>query len=213
MSYNDTVRCRVKICGITNLTDAQEAVRLGADALGFVFWKKSPRYICPAEAEKIIKSLSAFVACVGVFVDEKVSRVNRIAKHCQLNCLQLHGQEPSHYCKRFSGLKVIKAFRIKDEKSLEPIAQYDGVHAYLLDTFIEGRPGGTGRSFDWKLATKVKKLGRPIILSGGLNPDNVIEAILKVRPYAVDASTSLERSPGKKDYQLMREFIIKVKQA
>lgn len=199
---------KVKICGITNKEDALLAVDLGADALGFIF-APSPRRITPQKAKEIIDILPPFVDRVGVFVNEEISRVKDIAQFCSLTTLQFHGDESSRYCTQFSQ-KVIKSFSIKEE--IPPnIFEYK-VDAYLLDTFCEGKRGGTGKIFNWEVALKIKKLGFPLILSGGLNPDNVKDAIRKVRPYAVDVGSGVEDHPGKKSREKLREFIQKAKE-
>lgn len=195
---------RVKICGLTNLEDALAAVELGANALGFVF-AKSPRRISPESAAKIVRSLPPILTCVGLFVDESPETVRKTAEECQLSALQFHGNESPDYCRQFM-IKAIKAFRLRDENSLKAIPHYQ-VDAYLLDTYVEGTPGGTGESFNWDLALQAKKFARPIILAGGLTPDNVAEAIRKVRPYGVDVSTGIEAEPGRKDYKKVKEFI------
>ena len=194
---------KIKICGITNKEDAFLATDLGADALGFVF-APSPRKIAPVEAKKIIKSLPPFIDRVGVFVNEEPSRVREILNFCCLTTLQFHGDESPSYCQGFP-CKIIKSFPIKD-KVPDSILNYS-VDAYLLDTFCQDKRGGTGRVFDWELAKQVKKFGLPLILSGGLTPENVSEAIRKVRPYAVDAASGLEETPGKKSKKKLKEFI------
>ncbi|MCD5390881.1 phosphoribosylanthranilate isomerase [candidate division NPL-UPA2 bacterium] len=206
---------RIKICGITNLEDALRAVELRADAIGFVF-AESPRRIDSQEAARIIRSLPPFVTVVGLFVDEGAEKVREIMEYCRLDALQFHGNESPEYCKQFSRpvrgkslsgfIRTIKAFRIKDEETLKSIPAYQ-VDAYLLDAYVEGAAGGTGKSFNWDLAVEAKKIGRPIILAGGLGPDNVAEAIRKVRPYGVDVSSQIERTPGKKDHEKMRAFM------
>lgn len=195
---------RVKICGITNLEDALKASELGADALGFIFYKKSPRSISPRTAGLIIRELPPFVVPVGVFVDEEPGKVLSIAAETGISTVQLHGSESPEYCERL-GLKVIKAIRIKERSDIMRLRAYN-VSAYLLDTFREGVPGGTGETFDWDIAIEAKALGR-VILSGGLNPENVREAISKVEPYAVDASSGLEEKPGKKDHLKLTKFM------
>ncbi len=212
---------RVKICGITNLEDALRAVELGADAIGFVF-AESPRRIDSQEAARIIRSLPPFVTIVGLFVDEPAEMVREIMEDCRLDALQFHGNESPEYCQQFSGpvrdkslstsRRTIKVFRVKDEGSLKTIPSYE-VDAYLLDAYVEGAAGGTGKSFNWDLAIEAKKIGRPIVLAGGLGPDNVAQAIRKVRPYGVDVSSQIERAPGKKDHQKMRRFVQAVRQA
>jgi phosphoribosylanthranilate isomerase len=193
---------RIKICGITNLEDAMAAVQCGADALGFVF-AESPRRIEPKKAKEIISRVPPFINTVGVFVDEPADRVWEIALTCRLDALQFHGHESPEYCRGFDK-RVIKAFRVKDRTIVEAIVRYD-VDAVLLDS---SGGGGTGRSFDWDL---VRGIEGHIILAGGLTPDNVGEAIEKVRPYAVDVSTGVENHPGKKDRRKIEEFIRNVR--
>src|SRR5262245_36721799 len=147
---------RVKICGITNLTDAQGAVEAGADALGFIFYPQSPRYIAPAGAAAIVRALPPFISKVGLFVDASQTDIRQIATNCGLDALQLHGDEPPEFCRSLvSGLKVIKAFRIRDAKSLDILPSYD-TDAWLLDSFVAGVPGGTGQSFNWALAMEAR---------------------------------------------------------
>jgi len=204
---------KVKICGITNLGDAMWAVNLGTDMLGFIFFKDSPRKISQQKAREITAQLPAFVKKVGVFVNEDPKVVEKIAKACGFDILQFHGEETQEYCNAFAGnYEVIKALRVKDEPGLSVIQNYD-VNYILLDTFIEDVQGGTGRTFNWDLAVKAKSFNRPIILSGGLSIDNVTEAIKKVQPFAVDVASSIERMPGKKDYEAMKEFIAKARRA
>ena len=201
---------RVKICGITNVKDALFAVKLGADALGFVFYKKSPRYIKPAVAKKIISKIPAFINTVGVFVNEKESVVKKIASYCDLDVLQFHGDETSSYCKRFKGYKIIKAFRVKDDIDISRVYKYK-VDAYLLDNYKSGIPGGTGKTFNWDLIKKIKPLRKAIIISGGLTHKNVRKVIKLASPYAVDASSLLERRVGRKDSKLMEAFFRSLK--
>ena len=195
---------RVKICGITNADDALLAAECGADALGFVFWKESPRYVEPGEAGRIIGKLPPLITPVGVFVDESLERVNEIACGARLGAIQLHGSETPEYCSRVNAA-VVKTFRIKEGMDINPMGGYR-VSAYLLDTFRAGTPGGTGITFNWDIALEAKKFGR-IILSGGLNPENVKEAVLRVNPYAVDVSSGVELRPGKKDPDKISGFI------
>jgi len=196
---------KIKICGITNLADAQLAVELGADALGFVFYHKSTRYIKVPDAANICNRLPPFVTKVGVFVDELEYEIEKALNDCLLTALQFHGEEPPGFCSKFAA-KSIKAISVRDEKSLHAAAEYD-VDALLLDTYTENERGGTGKTFDWSLAVKAKEIGPPIILSGGLTTVNVQDAIRKVRPYAVDVSSGVEREPGKKDSEKLRRFI------
>ncbi len=202
----------IKICGITNIEDARKSIELGADALGFVFYEKSPRKITKEKAREIITSIQdpeSSIQPVGLFVDELEEKVNEIASYCNFNILQFHGDETPDYCKKFPQ-KIIKAFRIRDKESLVDIPKYE-VDYYLLDAYSEELPGGTGRTFNWDLAKEAKEFGKPIILSGGLNPENIIEALKKVSPFGVDVSSGVEASPGKKDLTKLEEFIAKVK--
>jgi phosphoribosylanthranilate isomerase len=196
---------RIKICGITNLDDALLAAALGADALGFILYAKSPRYVDPEVARQIIGQLPPFVAAVGVFVDEAATVVQEVAARAGLDWIQLHGQESPEYC-RSLGRKVIKAFRVQDEGSLRRLADYGGAaQALLLDTYKKGQVGGTGEIFDWHLARKAKNYG-PIILAGGLTAENVAQAIAAAGPAAVDAASGTEAAPGKKDPAKLRAF-------
>lgn len=207
---------KIKICGLTNDKDALWATNLGADYLGFNFYKGSARKISPELAKKIITSLPPFVSSVGVFVNEEIKTVLKIVKKCNLSLVQLHREETPEYCEKLKveSLKlkvgIIKAVRIKDEKSLEIIPQYlDKVDYFLLDTYVEGVEGGTGETFNWNLAVKAKELvgSKPIFLAGGLTAENVQEAIRKIQPYAVDVASSVERLPRRKDYEKMKNFI------
>ena len=199
-------KVRVKICGLTRLEDALLAVSLGAHALGLIFFKKSPRYVSPEAARNIIQSLPPFVQTVGVFVNERAEVIREIAQFCSLNLIQLHGDESPDFCVEL-GLPCIKAFRIKGEESLKRLSSYKGkVKAWLLDTYKKGLPGGTGKTFNWDLAIKAKTYGVPIILAGGLWPDNIEAAIKTVQPYAVDVNSGVEVSPGVKDKKLMERL-------
>jgi len=195
---------RIKICGITNIEDALLVSKLGADALGFVF-ADSPRKIDVETVEEINSALPPLISRVGVFVNEKAETVKAIASRCRLDILQFHGSEPPAYCANFSQ-RVVKAFRVKDFCDLNTLNEYD-VDAFLLDAFVEGKLGGTGKGFNWEIAKKAKDFGKPIILSGGLNPKNVVEAVNFVQPYAVDVSSGVEERPGKKDPNKIRAFI------
>lgn len=195
---------KVKICGITSLEDARAAVDAGADALGFVFYDKSPRNINPDVAARIIAKLPPFVQTVGLFVNEEPEKVNWTADYCGIDVVQLHGDETPEECLEINR-RVIKAFRIKDIVSIEPMGKYQ-VSGYLLDAWSPDHFGGTGKSFNWEMARAARQYGR-IILAGGLSPENVTEAVTVVQPYAVDVSSGLESAPGKKDLNRMREFI------
>jgi phosphoribosylanthranilate isomerase len=197
---------RVKICGITNLMDAMSSVGAGCDAIGFVFYKKSPRYIAPEKARKIVRELPKQVIKVGVFVNSKEKEIKDIAKSCSLDILQFHGSESSEFCNKFKDYKIIKAFRVKNSVDLKEISKYK-VFAYLFDTFVKSRAGGTGREFDWKLVRHLDSLKRPIFLSGGLTAKNVKQALNIVKPRWVDVSSSVEVSLGKKDNKKIIKFI------
>ncbi len=196
---------RVKICGITRAEDADCAVEAGAHAFGFVFYEKSPRFVFLKTAANICASLPPFVSKVGVFVNELEYTIEKIVAECGLDTLQFHGDEPPGFCQKFLP-KTIKAFRLRSRDDLRALSDYD-VDAWLLDAYSEEALGGTGKSFDWNLAVEAKKMGRPIILSGGLTPDNVTEAICKVRPFGVDVSSGVEKSPGQKDPAKIRAFM------
>lgn len=203
---------KVKICGITSFEDALYAVEAGADAIGFIFWEKSPRYIEPTEALRIIKSLPPFVLTVGVFVNAPFDELRSIIVKTNIDCVQLHGDESPRMCQSVcesTRKRVIKAFRIRERLDLDRLYGYK-VDAHLLDTYREGVPGGTGETFDWDLAVEAKK-ERRIILSGGLNPENISKAIKLVRPYAVDVSSGVESRPGKKDPEKINRFMEQVR--
>ena len=210
MKIDDSMTVRIKICGITRSEDALAAADLGTDAIGFVF-APSPRRVSPDKAREIVMALPPLVQTVGVFVDEDPEKVLSIAALCRLDMLQFHGKESPDYCRRF-GQRVIKAMRVHGPDSLKGCSEYaGGVDAFLLDTYVRGQQGGTGRTFDWDLALDAKRFGR-IILAGGLNPDNVTAAIAAVNPYAVDTSSGLEQEPGIKDHEKMARFIQIVRQ-
>ena len=196
---------KVKICGITNKTDALAAAEFGADALGFVFYGKSPRYIEPERAREIISQLGPFVIPVGVFVNEEREKVEEIIAASGIGAVQLHGEESPAYCASFRGVKVIKAFRVSNEFDPERLSHY-AVDACLLDAYRKDAYGGTGETFSWEIARRAKAVGR-IILAGGLTPENVAQAIREVAPYAVDVSSGVERSPGVKDREQVRTFL------
>ncbi len=199
---------KIKVCGITNSDDAHAAVELGADALGFIFVPDTPRYVEPQIVERIISELPPFITTVGVFADAPSEIVSETIQLCGLNVAQLHGSETPDYCNTIATrcrVPVIKAFRIKDRHSLSPIPEYK-VSAYLLDTYVKGKKGGTGEIFNWDLAKEAKEYGR-IIIAGGLTPENVAQAIRHVEPYAVDVGSGVESSPGKKDHSKVRAFI------
>jgi phosphoribosylanthranilate isomerase len=196
---------RVKICGITNPDDALMAIDAGADALGFMFYEPSPRKLSLTAAANITRQLPPFVTKVGVFVNAGEGFIQQAIAACGLDRVQLHGDESPEFCRKFS-VPVIKAFRVRDADSLNVLPRYDTA-AWLLDSYVSDKHGGTGATFNWELAMAAKKFGRPIILAGGLTPENVGEAIRQVRPYAVDVSSGVESAPGKKDFGKVRAFI------
>jgi len=204
---------RVKICGITNARDARVACDLGADLLGFNFYEKSPRVIAPAEAWGIRRKLPTDVQAVGGFVDWKPTVVVALAKALQLSAVQLHGDEcPRHasFCAKTA--PVIKAFRVGADFSLAELGKFRSVSQFLLDAARAGQYGGTGHTTDWDLARRAA-LQRPIILAGGLTPENVAKAIRVVRPCAVDVASGVESKLGRKDHGKMREFFCEVERA
>ncbi len=205
------MRLRIKICGITNVADAMAAVDAGADALGFMFYERSKRYVTPDAVAEIVEQLPPFVMRVGVFVDPPEETVNETTSTCGITALQFHGSESPEFCGQF-GLPVIKAFRITDKNSLEALPRYQ-TSAWLLDSDVPGQFGGTGTKFDWSLAQRATSLGRPVILAGGLTPENVAAAVREVRPYGVDVSSGVELAPGRKDAQRMKAFIRAAREA
>jgi phosphoribosylanthranilate isomerase len=201
----------VKICGITNPPDALAAAEFGADALGFIFYKSSPRNVSLEDAAGIVQSLPPHIVKVGVFVDAPEEEVRKAIAACGLNLLQFHGNESPEYCVQF-GLMSMKAFRIKDAASLEDLPRYP-TDAWLLDSYVADKAGGTGEKFNWELAREAGTLGKPIFLAGGLNPANVADAVRVAQPYAVDVSSGVEAFPGKKDLEKVKAFIAAAKPA
>jgi len=199
---------KIKICGITNLDDALAATTLGADALGFNFFKKSPRYIEPEDAVEIISQLPPIIMPVGIFVNEREEKIREILTLTCIQTIQLHGDESPEFCQRF-GARVIKAFQVKDKESIKHMAHYH-VGAFLLDSYRDGQRGGTGTTFDWHLAVVAKTFGR-VILAGGLTPENVAEAVKLVQPYGVDVAGGVEREKGIKDHAMLKKFITEVR--
>ena len=207
MKDRDT-QVKVKICGMTNLKDVKVAVDGGVDAVGFIFYKKSPRSVTMQAVREIVLELPPFVDSVGVFVNETAEQINKIADHCKLDRVQLHGDESPAFCKKIRR-RVIKAIRVKDIQSLKKLSDYP-VSSFLLDTFSEDQYGGTGEVFDWNLAFPAKRYG-PIILAGGLTPINVHQAIQRIQPYGVDVCSGVESQPGIKDHKKMKAFLKNVK--
>jgi len=196
---------RIKICGITRYEDAKVAASIGADAVGFIFYAKSPRCITPEDAAHIIKQLPPFVSRVGVFVDEDIDRVIAVARATGIDTVQLHGTESPRYCTKLP-LPVIKAFSIDSSTDLTLLEQYR-VAGFLLDTWAAGRRGGTGRTFDWSIARSACIKYSRVILAGGLNPTNLEEALETVQPYGIDINSGVEIKPGIKNPRKMRDAV------
>lgn len=204
-------RVKVKICGIRTPEEAQAAVDLGADALGFNLWEKSPRFISVDEVRRIVQDLPPFVTSVGVFVNESPESIRSIMAVTGLQVVQLHGDEGPSILELLEGLAIIKAFRIDGQFDVEQMKSCKA-SAILLDSRVTGEYGGTGQRFDWRLAVEAKAAAR-IILAGGLKQDNIVEAIHFVNPYAVDVCSGVESEPGQKDIVKMREFMAAVDRA
>ncbi len=198
----------VKICGITNLEDAQHAIRCKADAVGFIFFEESPRFISHYRAAEIVKRLPDHISKIGVFVNAAPKFIHEVVSRVNLSAVQLYGHEGPDDLVSYE-TSVIKAVRVRPDFDVETLRNYI-VDAFLLDTHHEGIFGGTGKTFDWNVAVKAKEYGR-VILSGGLTPDNIEDAVRFVQPYGVDVSSGVEASPGKKDPDKVREFIIRAK--
>jgi phosphoribosylanthranilate isomerase len=208
MADGDSVSLKVKICGITNVEDALAAVKAGADAVGFVFHKESPRRVTSDVVKRIVAQLPPFVLPVGVFVNEDIKIVRDLMDDCGLALAQLHGDEAAAYCDLL-GRPVLKAIRLKDRGSLLSLAEYTGrsrVRGFVLDAFSAVSYGGTGQVTDWSLAAEAARTV-PVVLAGGLTPANVAEAVQKVKPYGVDVSSGVESRPGRKDHEKIRAFI------
>ena len=201
---------KVKICGITNLEDAIYAAEHGADALGFIFYKKSPRYVTPQKAKEIIDQLPKRLKKVGVFVNSREATIRKIARDLRLDMLQFHGSESEGFCNRFNGFKIIKAFRIKNQIALVDLSRYN-VWAFLFDSFCKSKFGGTGKSFNWQILKGLRGIKQTIFLSGGLNSQNIKLALKSFCGDWVDACSSLEQYPGKKNLPKVKKFISSVK--
>lgn len=204
---------KVKICGITNLKDARQAIDAGATFIGFNFYKRSPRYLSPSAAKRIIQRLPKKVKAVGVFVNETEDKMLTIARHIRLSHVQLHGEEsPETVARLQRQLPVIKAIRVRKSFSTSELVCYKSVSAFLLDGFDRRRRGGSGKSFRWNIARHAKRAGH-IFLAGGLSPANVGDAIRSARPYAVDVCSGVEAKPGKKDPVAVSNFMRAVRAA
>ena len=204
--------CKIKICGITNPIDALHAIDSGADALGFVFYKKSPRNVSPNIVKSIVANLPPFVLPIGVFVNEEATAVRNIMDDCGLALAQIHGDETADYCEAL-GRPVLRGIRLRDRNTFMAMAEYKGrarVRGFVLDAFSDTGYGGTGKTADWTLAKEAAQ-SFSFLLAGGLTPDNVQEAIQQVQPYGVDVSSGVEASPGKKNPAKVQAFIQAVK--
>jgi len=198
---------KIKICGITNLDDALAALELGVDALGFVF-AESPRKVTPDKVEQIVGQLDIPVLKVGVFVNEEIIKAQTVFGKCSLDYVQLSGNEDREYIEKL-GLPTIKVFKVKDQTVLKEIPPYD-LNLFMLDSFNENQQGGTGKTFNWKIAKEAQKFGR-VILSGGLTSENVFSVLQQVEPYGVDVSSGVEELPGKKDKKKLEQFVKEVR--
>lgn len=204
---------KVKICGITNLEDAQLSAKFGADALGFNFYEKSPRYISPEKAREIIEKLPENVLKVGVFVNESLEKIVEIAETAKLDALQLHGEEPPEFARELkakTNLEIIKAFRVSPEFKPEDVLKYE-TDAILLDAYNPEEHGGTGETFDWEIAKKVQEIFPKMYLAGGLEHENIRQAIYETKPFAIDVCSSIEEKKGKKDKVKIINFLVKAK--
>jgi len=201
----------VKICGITSPADGVAAANAGADAIGLMFYERSSRNVSVAAAAEIARELPPHVIKTGVFVDAPEDFVMRAVNECGLNMLQFHGSETPEYCRQFP-LMIVKAFRVRDAEALRGLVNY-ATDAWLLDAYVEGVAGGTGSKFNWELAVEAGTLGRPVILAGGLTPENVGDAVRLVRPFGVDVSSGVEISPGKKAAAKLLAFVEAAKNA
>lgn len=202
---------RAKICGITNVEDALAAVQNGASYIGFVF-AESPRRCDPATARHIRRIVGGDVKAVGVFTEES-DEVLRVLDECELDYAQLHGYQSEEFAARIGAQRVIRAARVKSERSVAALAEFTEAAFYLLDAYKEGVAGGTGTTFDWSILSAAGDLGKPIFLSGGLNPHNVTHAIAAVHPFAVDVASGVEAAPGTKDHAKIKEFMDNVRKA
>ncbi len=200
---------KVKICGITSVADGLAAAEAGADMIGLMFYEGSPRHITVPQGAEISRALPPFVLRVGVFVNPEEAQVMEAISACGLNLLQFHGDEPSDFCTQF-GLMSVKALRVQNEESISALENY-ATDAFLLDAYSKSGLGGTGEKFNWDLAIAAQRFNKPIFLAGGLTPENVAAAVAQVRPFAVDVSSGVESSPGKKDAAKVRAFIAAAK--
>ncbi len=207
-------RIRIKLCGTTNSNDAFAAIDAGVDGLGFIFVAMSPRNVHPDAVRAITGSLPPFISRVGVFVDQPIDQVVHLAQFCRLTHIQLHGKERPEYCRVLAdlcGCSLIKAFRVSQDSVADDFSIYDNVvNGFLLDTYKKGIPGGTGEAFDWRIVERLS-LRRPVILAGGLGLDNIDQAVKTVKPFGIDINSGVEKRPGVKDHQKLRDLITKVR--
>lgn len=205
MDIRVMTRTRVKVCGLCTLADAKHAIIAGADAIGMVFYSKSPRYISIADAQEIVSRIPPFASTVGLFVNSRFETVRNILSEVPLDLLQFHGDEDEVFCNSFNR-PYIKAVRVKADTDLLHIChQYPSARGILLDSYKKGTPGGTGETFDWGMIPR--RLPLPVVLAGGLDANIVAEAVSAVHPWAVDVSSGVELSPGIKDRQKVEQFI------
>jgi phosphoribosylanthranilate isomerase len=207
-------RTRIKMCGTTNIEDAHTAVKLGVDALGFIFVNTSERFIAVEKAREITKSLPPFVSKVGVFINEGLTEIEEMVDYLGLDVVQLHGDEDPEFCEKIArsvpSCTVLKAFRVGGHSREEDFLPYnDCVNGFLLDTYVKGKEGGTGESFEWNILSKLN-LQIPFILAGGLNPGNIDEALRIASPHGVDVNSGVEISPGIKDHEKLAQFVERV---
>lgn len=202
---------RIKICGITSVADALEAANAGADAIGFMLYPKSKRYVTPEQAAEISRALPPFVARVGVFVNETEENIHHLIDFCQLDSVQLHGEESPEFCDGIPG-KTIKAFRLRSQDDLTTMQPYR-TDAWLLDSYSPSAHGGTGDSFNWTWVAESRPYARPVIIAGGLTPDNAADCVLATRPFGLDVSSGVESAPGKKDPARIKAFIAAARKA
>lgn len=201
----------VKICGITSAADAVAVADAGADAIGLMFYEGSPRHVTLGQAKVISAALPPNVMRVGVFVGADEAFVHQALTECMLNILQFHGDETPEDCSRYP-VMTLKAFRVKGEETLQQLEAYPTA-GYLLDAYVKDSLGGTGATFNWDLAVRAQEFGKPILLAGGLTPDNVADAVRKVQPFGVDVSSGVESEPGRKDPARMKAFVEAAKNA
>ncbi len=205
------MRTRIKICGMTRLQDAENAIETGADALGFVFWSPSKRFIPIQDAANIVDRVSAYVSTVAVFVDPTEAEVRAVLDHVEIDSLQFHGQEPVDFCTHFDR-PFVKTLSMREDLDVSGFCrQYPQAKGVLLDTYQAGTPGGTGEQFRWQWIPE--QLSLPVILAGGLTAENIAQAIHHVRPYAVDVSSGVESAPGRKNVEKLKALVRAVRYA